>query len=335
MTERVSPGWYVEEVAPPRPRIEAVDPSVAAIVGPATAGPRDAVVHVSSAAEAADVFGVGSWLAVAVADHLAAGGRTVLAVRRSTTAAGLAALEGHGVRLLVVESDAATASSWCAERRAFLVADADPGAVLPAGLGRDAAAYHPPLLGPDGSVRPCAPAVSGAVVHSDHERGVWRPPAGTAAVLPFPLAQTGVDPDHLAQHGVNALRVIGGRTVVWGARTAAWQDPEWRYLHVRRTVLTLEESLEQGLAWVALEPVAEALWGQVRSCVEDFLWPWWHHGALAGSKVGEAFFVRCDRSTTTASDLAEGRLVLLVGLALLRPAEFVVLRLAIPSATES
>jgi phage tail sheath protein FI len=323
---------YVEEVPPGRPGIETVDPSVTAMVGSAHAGPVDEVVLVSSAAQAADTFGSGSWLAVAVADHLASGGRTVLAVRGSTPAAGLAALEGRGVRLLVVESDAAAACTWCAAHRAFLVTDADPGGLLPAGLGRDAAAYHPPLLGPDGPVRPCAPAVSGVIVHIDQEHGVWRPPAGTAAVLPFALAETGVAPDHLAEHGVNALRVLGGHSVVWGARTAAWQDPQWRYVNVRRTVLTVEETLEHGLAWVAFEPNAEPLWAEVRAAVEGFLLPWWRHGALSGSKRSEAFFVRCDRSTTTEADVAAGRLVLEVGLALLSPAEFVVLRVALRTA---
>ncbi len=333
MEQHLSPGTYVEEAAASPPRIEPVDPSVSAIVGPAADGPLDEVVAVSSAAQAADRFGAGSWLAVAVADHLAAGGRSVLAVRASTTEAGLGALEGLGVRLLVVDSDLAAAYAWCVEHRAFLVADADPGGELPEGLGRDAAAYHPPLLGPDGSVRPCAPAVSGVIVHSDHDRGVWRPPAGTAAVLPFPLAATGVDPDHMAERGVNALRVLGDRTVVWGARTAAWQDPEWKYVNVRRAVVVLEEALARGLGWVAFEPNDEPLWTQVRASVEQFLVPWWRHGALVGAKTSEAYFVRCDRSTTTEADLAAGRLVLLVGLALLRPAEFVVLRLDLRTAT--
>jgi phage tail sheath protein FI len=144
-------------------------------------------------------------------------------------------------------------------------------------------------------------------------------------MIPFALADTGVDPDHMAEHGVNALRVLGGHTVVWGARTAAWQDPDWKYVTVRRTVAVLELSMERGLQWTASEPNGEALWAQVRAGVADFLHGWWRHGALAGEKPSEAYFVRCDRTTMSESDLAEGRLVVLVGVALLRPKMFLVL----------
>ena len=331
MTEYLAPGVYVEEVGAVPRRIEPVDPSTAALVGSAGEGPVDEVVEVRSAQDAAETFGASSWLAVAVADFLAAGGRTVLVVRASTTEAGLGALVGHDVRLLAVESDEAVAHTWCGENRAFLVAAARPGGVLPSGLGRDAAAYHPGLLGPGGSTRSCAPAVAGLVVRTDRERGVWKPPAGLGASLAADLAEA-ADVDALAARGVNALRRVDGRVVVWGARTAAWRDPEWKYVSVRRTFLFLAESIDQGLQWVVFEPNGAALWAQVRACVEDFLSTWWRQGALLGTTADEAFFVRVDASTMTQADLDAGRLVVLVGVALLRPAEFSVLRVALRTA---
>jgi phage tail sheath protein FI len=132
--------------------------------------------------------------------------------------------------------------------------------------------------------------------------------------------------DDLAGRGVNPLRLLDGKTVVWGSRTAAPQDPEWRYVPVRRTVLLIEKSLERGLQWVVFEPNAEALWARVRGCVEDFLFLLWRQGALQGRKPDEGYFVRCDRSTMTQDDLDNGRLVCEVGVALLKPAEFVVFR---------
>ena len=95
---------------------------------------------------------------------------------------------------------------------------------------------------------------------------------------------------------------------------------------MRRTVTVLEESLDQGLQWVAFEPNEEALWVRARLCVVEFLTACWRLGALCGELPSEAYFVRCDRSTMTQDDLDNGRLVVLIGVAAVRPAEFVVLR---------
>lgn len=331
MNEYLAPGVYVEEVGAAPRRIEPVEPSTTALVGSALEGPVDEVVEVRSAMDSVAAFGAGSWLTAASTDFLASGGRMALVVRASTTEAGLAALVGHDVRLLVVESDEAAACSWCGKNRAFLVAAARPGGFLPDGLGRDAAAYYPLVVGADGASRSCAPAVAGVLVRTDRERGVWKAPAGRDAWLAVDLAET-VDVAALAARGVNPLRRMDGRVVVWGARTAAWQDPEWKYVPVRRAVLMLEESLSRGLAWVVFEPNGPALWGQVRTCVEDFLTTWWRQGALVGRTTDEAFFVKADASTMTQADLDAGRLVVLVGVALLRPAEFSLLRVGLLTA---
>jgi phage tail sheath protein FI len=131
----------------------------------------------------------------------------------------------------------------------------------------------------------------------------------------------------LNPEGVNALRWFEGRGFrVWGARTIS-SNPEWKYVNLRRYFAYLERSIEQGTQWVVFEPNDEALWATVRRTVEDFLYVEWTSGRLLGQKPEQAFFVRCDRSTMTQHDLDSGRLVCLVGVAPMRPAEFVIFRI--------
>ncbi len=103
------------------------------------------------------------------------------------------------------------------------------------------------------------------------------------------------------------------------------QDPDWKYVNLRRYLAYLEQSLETGTQWVVFEPNGEALWARVRSTVEDFLLNEWKSGALQGTSPAEAYFVHCDRTTMTQNDLDNGRLVCVVGVAPVKPAEFTVL----------
>jgi phage tail sheath protein FI len=216
------------------------------------------------------------------------------------------------------------------------------GAPALAALGPNAAVYFPRLRQPDparadrvGTFAPCG-AVAGVIARTDTARGVWQAPAGTEATLAgapdLALALTDDDVDALNPLGVNALRALrGAGPVVWGARTlpaAGRSDPEWTYLPIRRLALHLESSIDRGLPWVVLEPNGAALWTKVRKRVDAFLTALFRQGALAGATPSEAFFVRCDATTMTAADVAAGRLVVVVGFAPLRPAEFVVLRIA-------
>lgn len=104
-------------------------------------------------------------------------------------------------------------------------------------------------------------------------------------------------------------------------------EVEWRYVPLRRRLLFLEHSISVGLQWVVFEPDTEQLWQQVVSSVSDFLLTQWQEGLLQGAKPDEAFFVRCDRTTMTQDDLDNGRLIVLIGLAATRPAEFVLVRI--------
>ena len=127
--------------------------------------------------------------------------------------------------------------------------------------------------------------------------------------------------------GVNALRAFSGRGIrVWGARTTSI-DTEWRYVPVRRLALFVEESVSKGTRWVVSEPNNNNLWAQVRQSVKNFLTHLWRQGALHGQKPQEAFFVKCDRTTMTQNDIDHGRLICQIGMAVVRPAEFVIIRI--------
>ena len=104
-------------------------------------------------------------------------------------------------------------------------------------------------------------------------------------------------------------------------------DPEWKYINIRRYLLFLEHSIDQGTQWAVFEPNGEGLWATVRRGVEDFLDTQWRSGALVGRTPQDAYFVRCDGTTMTQDDIDHGRLVVLVGVAPLKPAEFVIFRI--------
>jgi phage tail sheath protein FI len=113
--------------------------------------------------------------------------------------------------------------------------------------------------------------------------------------------------------------------VVWGARTLS-SDPEWRYVNVRRLALFLERSIAEGTQWAVFDPNGEQLWIEVRKRVEAFMLALFQQGAFEATRTEDAYFVRCDRTTMTQDDIDNGRLVVVVGFAPIRPAEFVVVR---------
>jgi phage tail sheath protein FI len=177
---------------------------------------------------------------------------------------------------------------------------------------------------------PPSGAVAGIYARNDLQRGVHKAPANEVVhgVAGFTVGLTRGEQEVLSAEGVNVLRSFEGRGHrVWGARTLS-TDPEWRYVSVRRLFLYLEHSVARSTQWVLFEPNGEPLWAVVRRTVEDFLLRVWSSGALPGEKPEEAFFVRCDRTTMTQSDLDDGRLICLIGVAPMRPAEFMVFRVA-------
>jgi len=158
---------------------------------------------------------------------------------------------------------------------------------------------------------------------------VWKAPANEVVrgALRFESDINFGQQEVLNPLGVNCLRYFPGRGYrVWGARTAS-SDPEWKYVNVRRYFIYLEASLDGGTQWAVFEPNGEALWANIRETVTSFLYNEFVSGALLGATPQEAFFVKCDRSTMTQGDLDNGRLICLVGVAALKPAEFVIFRI--------
>jgi len=184
-------------------------------------------------------------------------------------------------------------------------------------------------------VPPCG-HVMGIFARSDNERGVHKAPANEVVrnITDLKFKFTKGEQDVLNPVGVNLIREFPGRGIrVWGARTLS-SDPEWKYLNVRRLFNYLEDSIDRGTQWVVFEPNNPALWDRVVRTIESFLFGVWTTGAMMGTSPKEAYFVRCDRTTMTQSDIDNGRLVCLIGIAPTNPAEFVIFRIGQFTASE-
>ena len=228
------------------------------------------------------------------------------------------------------------------ERFRFAVLDAPPSAtideVLAARSSIDssyAAMYYPWVTTQNSVQLPPSGFVCGIFARVDTARGVWRAPANETVIDALDL-QAATDThaqERLSAQGINTIRSFPARGILlWGARTTS-QDPEWKYVNVRRYVMYLEHSIYGGLQWVEFEPNGEPLWAAVRQTITNFLLSNWLSGALMGSKAQEAFYVRCDRSTMTQNDIDNGRLIAEIGIAPVRPAEFVIIRIGLWTAS--
>jgi phage tail sheath protein FI len=249
------------------------------------------------------------------------------------------------------------AAKYCHDRRAVLVVDpptswttvalAETGvstlrsSSIGNDLARNAVVFfpRPRMADPldENRLRDFAPcgAVAGIMARTDAQRGVWKAPAGLDAsfsgVQEFTYKLTDGENGRLNPLGLNCLRSfpIAGN-VVWGARTLVGADllaSEWAYLPVRRLALFLEESLYRGTQWIVFEPNDEPLWAQIRLNVGVFMQNLFRQGAFQGRTPREAYFVKCDRETTTQNDINLGIVNILVGFAPLKPAEFVVIKI--------
>ena len=256
------------------------------------------------------------------------------------------------------EADPPTLSKleqFCHDHRAVLIADCfqddtftslqkqggPPSQITAGDNAANGAFYFPWLDAPDplrpgvnGTFPPCG-FVAGIYAETDSNRGVWKAPAGTEAGL------TGVIGPHVALNdpengflnpaAVNCIRnfpVYG--TVVWGARTTQGNDEigsQWKYIPVRRLALFIEESLYRGTKWAVFEPNDEPLWSQLRLNVGAFMHELFRKGAFQGQTPKDAYFVKCDKETTTQNDINLGIVNVVVGFAPLKPAEFVVIQI--------
>jgi Bacteriophage tail sheath protein len=244
------------------------------------------------------------------------------------------------------------ASIYCNQKRAFLLIDApdswtnvdipvaDATAVnsLRALVVKDhSAVFYPKvqysdlgikkLIGPSG-------LIAGVMARTDSERGVWKAPAGTEAdlrgVLDLEVNLTDLENGVLNKLGVNCIRKFPTGIVNWGARTLDGSDDigsEWKYIPIRRLALFLEESLFRGTKWIVFEPNDEPLWATIRLNLNAFMMSLFRQGAFQGTTPDQAFYVKCDKETTTQNDRNLGIVNIEVGFAPLKPAEFVIIKI--------
>jgi phage tail sheath protein FI len=268
-----------------------------------------------------------------------AGGTTGVNLLASVDIFNLLCVPGETKTTVLGELDA-----FCKDNRAFLIADSPDTTTLPSGPGfngNNSAIYFPWLQAPDalaGNVirdyPPCG-FVAGIYASTDVNRGVWKAPAGTETALvgvsgvavPLTDKQNGV----LNPVAINCIRSFSAYgTVVWGARTVNGNDEagsQWKYVPIRRLALFLETSLYRGTQWTVFEPNDAPLWGQIRLNVGAFMQTLFIQGAFQGSTPQQAYFVKCDSETTTATDQNNGIVNILVGFAPLKPAEFVIIQI--------
>jgi phage tail sheath protein FI len=248
------------------------------------------------------------------------------------------------------------AAAYCEKRRAMLLVDApsdwtsktiavqkftDAATDHVGTRSRNAALFFPRLRKPNPlrdnqaeTVVPCG-TLAGLFARTDTQRGVWKAPAGLDATLrgapELSVNLTDDENGELNPLGVNCLRafpVIG--RVAWGARTLRGADllaDEYKYVPVRRLALYIEESLFRGTQWVVFEPNDEPLWAQIRLNVGAFMHNLFRQGAFQGTTPRQAYFVKCDKETTTQNDIDRGIVNIVVGFAPLKPAEFVIIKL--------
>jgi len=254
------------------------------------------------------------------------------------------------------------ALQYCQQRRAFLIIDAplDAASATPkskapadmvkfindpnlpkADLGTYAALYYPwvqlpdPLKGGKLELFPPCGIIAGLYARTDTTRGVWKAPAGTDAnlvgVQGIDYLLTDAENGELNPHGVNCLRVFSVYgAVCWGARTVSGDDQiasDYKYVPIRRLALYIEESLYRGTKWVVFEPNDEPLWAQIRLNIGAFMHNLFRQGAFQGQTPKDAYFVKCDKETTTQNDIDLGIVNIVVGFAPLKPAEFVIIQL--------
>jgi len=246
------------------------------------------------------------------------------------------------------------ASTYCESRRAFLLVNppaswtnkntgrpevvGDTSLIndLRASIVKDySAVFYPRLIYSDRGVTKVIPpsgAIAGLMARTDANRGVWKAPAGIEAgirnILGLNVELTDAENGVLNKKGVNCIRVFPNGIINWGSRTLDGDDDsgsEWKYIPVRRLALNIEESLYRGTRWVVFEPNDDPLWAKIRLNVGAFMMSLFRQGAFQGTGPKEAFFVKCDKDTTTQDDINKGIVNIQVGFAPLKPAEFVII----------
>lgn len=357
-----TPGVYIEEGSRGPRDIEGVSTSTAGMAGATERGPAEPTL-ITSWREYQELFGGtvdGLFVPHAVQGFFDNGGRRLYVASADDPRTGLTALEAIDEISILLAPDEVTDSSGAIsaavidqcerlkDRFAIVSAPRTSGGIQDLRPTRDTsfAAFYCPWVRVFDTARhktvlvPPGGHLAGIYARTDIERGIHQAPAnedvrgltsGSAGSGDEPLDFTvsNSEQEFLNPRGVNVIRDFrsSGRGIrVWGARTMS-SDALWKYVNIRRLFIFVEESIDEGTQWVHFEPNNETTWGHVRRIVTNFLRQVWFSGALAGTKEEEAFFVTCDRTTMTQDDVDNGRLICLVGIAPVKPAEFVIFRI--------
>jgi phage tail sheath protein FI len=351
MPEFDYPGVYVEETGSHPKPIEGVPTSSAAFLGECDRGPTRPQLVTCYRDYQRSYGSGGPFLAAAVRGFFDNGGKRAfiqrLTGRRGAAPAlsdlvrGLAALEAPECKeIALVAAPGIFDPGWtakiaehCENHARFAVIDCprgDPAKLDPRSerASRHAAAYAPWLKTADGWTPPSGHLL-GIYARVDATLGVWKAPANEPVIgalgLEHAIGDAAQGP--LNQRGVNVIRSFPGRGIrVWGARTLA-AEREWQYVSVRRLGLYVSRSVDRGTQWVVFEHNCEAVWEQVRRQVWNFLFTLWRAGGLLGMKPEVAFYVATGRQVMTQGDIDNGRLIVEIGIATVRPAEFVIIRI--------
>src|ERR671925_29732 len=337
-TSYLSPGVYIEEVDRGSKPIEAVGTSTCAFIGESAVGPTNEAVLVTNWAQYTRTFGDFSHsthLAHAVYGFFNNGG-TKAFICNDSTEISLVLAPGQSEPAI---QDAVI--SHCENNKyRFAILDSaeelgkDGIAKMPKPRDSQYAAYYFPWIqvyDPEkGNVFvPPSGHVAGLYARSDAERGVHKAPANeiVRGALGLRYNITRPEQDFLNPRGINCIRNMGDRGIrVWGARTVS-SDPSWRYINVRRLFLMVEQSIEIGTQWVVFEPNDETLWKRVTRNITAFLLRVYNSGALMGKTPDEAFYVKCDSETNPPEVVDAGQMVCEIGIAPVKPAEFVIFRI--------
>jgi phage tail sheath protein FI len=355
------PGVYVEE-EPSRPHeIVGVTNLNKVFIGTATDRPLNQALTVNGLNDFAQQFGnlaPDQELGYAILQFFLNGGDSACIVRASGISdnAFLESLQAidnlDAISLLAIPGVSSTqvvsaAANYCQNRRAFLLVDPPGAAETPASLKAllengsiprtsYGSVYYPWITIADplnpGHSRAVAPSgtIAGIISRTD-QAGIWKAPAGPHALpqgaqgLAYEL--TDDECNNLNSAGINCLRKFSqSGLVIWGARTLEGSDgaaSDWKYISVRRTALFIEKSVYEGIQWVVFEPNNETLWAKLISSISRFLESLWKQGALYGQTSNHAYVVKCDSQTMTQSDIDNGLVNISIGVALLKPAEFI------------
>jgi phage tail sheath protein FI len=340
--------------------IKAVRLDAATIVADFPQGPKGVATHVTSLAAHQGIFGATGEGSLAAVQFFSNGGQEAWILRATDgdlkatldaqTSPHQTSLGRFGCLLIPATArldDTAARGIWtaalalCRQQNALLIADPpvsanDTKSILQwtadhADLLHDArvAVYYPRLIGPKSvGEMVTSGAIAGLMARTDLARGVWKAAAGTDATIRGgepSRTVTDAEQQQLTAAGINTIRQFPSvGTVCWGARTL--EGGEWKYVPVRRLADLLSVSISAGLQSAVFEPNGPALWAEVTRTVSDFLQSLWRLGAFQGASVRDAYFIKCDASTTTQADIDQGFFNVMVGFAPLKPAEFVVLK---------